>query len=86
MPKSFKDTFSQLLGEYAGQTLLEILNNSDFTMLAPILFENRAQRKQLSCFLKSSFNSAQLTFDSTGQKAELKLIKALMRKMFEFCL
>jgi hypothetical protein len=38
--KSYQDTFKQLLGEYASQTLLEILDNSDLAVVAPILLEN----------------------------------------------
>jgi hypothetical protein len=36
--------------------------------------------------LKQSYNSAQLTFTSTGDKSSIKLVKQLLNKLFEFCL
>ena len=80
--KSYETTFSQLLGEYASQTLLEILNNSDLNVLLPIMLKDKATQKQLSCFLKSRFSSAVKTFNSTGQKFEIKQVKRLIRNLF----
>lgn len=36
--------------------------------------------------MKQSYNSAQLTFTSTGDKSSIKLVKQLLNKLFEFCL
>lgn len=53
-------------------------------MIAPIIFRN--QRKQLSQFLKQCFNSAYLTYTSTGDKIALTHVKKLLSKLFKFCL
>lgn len=72
--------------EYASKSLVLVLQNAELKDMIPILFSSQERRDRFSCFLKSNFNQAQLTFNNTGQKGHLKSLKALMRKLFEFCL
>lgn len=85
LSEEYAKVFDSLKCLYAGQTLLLLLKHSELSQVLPILFSSRENESRFTCFLKSNFNIAQLSRKQTGQKGDLKSLKALWRRVFEFC-
>lgn len=76
----------QLLVTYAKQVLKDVLHKGSLENLVPAMLETSSKQKRLACYLKSSYNQATLTRKATGQRAEVRALREMFRRLFTFCI
>jgi len=76
----------QLLVTYAKKVLKDVLHKGSLENLVPAMLETSSKQKRLACYLKSSYNQATLTRKATGQRAEVRALREMFRRLFTFCI
>lgn len=82
----YEKAVGDIYGLYCRRTLFKILEHAELRSLLGLLLRDTRSKKTFTCFVKASYNEALQVFFSSGSKAQLKSVEAIVTKIFEFCM